>query len=287
MTAQKMRLYNDVEFISGVRPFRNYRNLASLKFVSNYIKSEFIKAGLECEEQKWIAKGNEYKNIIASYNVHKQKRLIVGAHYDVCDDQPGADDNASGVAGLLESARLIAENKPELDYRIDFVAFCLEEPPFFASHSMGSYIHAKSLNENNIEVLGMICYEMIGYFSDLPGSQPNPVPELVEDIPDIGDFIMVAGIKAHKDFNERVHELMSENEEIDTWIINFPSKEGIAGLSDHINYWEFGYKALMITDTALVRNRDNYHSKTDTIDTLDFDKMTEVVNSVYQAIVFL
>ena len=136
----------------------------------DYIKNEFEQAGLEVQYQKWIAAGNEYTNVIGVYNGHKSKRLIVGAHYDVCGEQPGADDNASAVAGLLESARLIGENKPDLDYAIEFVAYCLEEPPFFGTTEMGSYVHAKSLFDNNVDVIGMICYEMIGYFSDEPNS---------------------------------------------------------------------------------------------------------------------
>lgn len=287
MKAQKQRLYNDVELLTGVRPYRTFQNLASLKFVRNYIKNEFMKAGLEVEEQAWIAKGNEYKNIIGSYNTEMKKRLIVGAHYDVAGDQPGADDNASGIAGLLESARLIAENSPQLDYGIDFVAYCLEEPPFFGTKEMGSYIHAKSLKDNNTNVLGMICFEMIGYFSDEMGSQPNPVPELMGDVPDTGNFIMVAGIKDYKGFNKQVCESMQENQDIDTVLINFPKNNGLVGLSDHRNYWEFGFPGLMITDTALIRNIANYHQNSDTIDTLDFDKMREVVNSSYLAIVNL
>lgn len=176
INAQKLRLYKDVEFLTTIRPFRNFQNLDSLKKVCDYIKEEFKKAGFTTEDQKWIAEGNEYTNVIASYNAHKSKRLIIGAHYDVCGDQPGADDNASAVAGLLETARQIAEAKPDIDYRIDFVAYCLEEPPFFATENMGSYVHAKSLSDNKIEVLGMICYEMIGYFSDEPNSQPYPSP---------------------------------------------------------------------------------------------------------------
>src|SRR5207342_1395907 len=135
-----------------------------------------------------------YSNIIASYNPKATKRLIVGAHYDVCGNQPGADDNASAVAGLLETARLLGENKPEIDYQIDLVAYCLEEPPFFSTQHMGSFVHAKSLHENKIDVIGMICYEMIGYFSDQPNSQPFPAPELAKIFPSTANFIIVVGI---------------------------------------------------------------------------------------------
>ncbi len=285
MTAHEKRIRKDVEVLSGIRPYRNFKNLASLKFVAGYIKDEFAACGLVCEEQKWMADGNEYKNIIATYNPLEKNRLVVGAHYDVAGDQPGADDNASGIAGLLETARLIAENKPELDYRIDFVAYCLEEPPFFGKKEMGSYVHAESLKKSHIDVLGMICYEMIGYFSDAAGSQPNPKPELASDFPDTGNFITVVGINRFKDFSSKVHQLMSENDGIQTLMINFPANDDLASLSDHRNYWQMGYPAVMITDTATVRNGANYHSITDTIDTLDFDRMTEVVNSSYNAII--
>lgn len=287
MNANKKRLYSDVSLMTGIRPSRNWQNLQSLKVVANHIKSEFSNTGLVVEEQEWTASGNSYRNIMASYNPRLERRLIIGAHYDVAGDQPGADDNASGVAGLLELARLVAAKSPETDYRIDFVAYCLEEPPFFdPGHEMGSYIHAKSLKDKQVDVLGMICFEMIGYFSDLPGSQPNPEPELAIGFPDTGNFITVVGIEQYTEFNEKVQKLMWENEEIDTYVISFPAKHGLAGLSDHKNYWNFGYPALMISDTAKVRN-PNYHESTDTIDTLNFEKMAEVVNCTYRAVIHL
>lgn len=282
--ARKERLYKDVEFLTTLRPYRNYLNIDSLNKVCEYLKKEFNRSGYDCAEQKWTVSGNEYKNIIASFNQEKSKRLIVGAHYDVCGDQPGADDNASAVAGLLETARIIAENNPSIDYRIDFAAYCLEEPPFFGSKKMGSYIHAKSLHDNSAEVIGMLCYEMIGYFSDKPGSQPVPFPELAEIYPGTADFIIVVGIKKYNDFNNKIHKLMSENPNIKTEVISFSSPDGLAGLSDQRNYWKFGYRALMINDTSFLRN-PNYHNTSDTIETLDFNKMTEVINSAYNAIV--
>lgn len=148
MRAKTERMYRDVEFLTSITPSRNFQHIASLEKVCKYIEGEFGKIGAKPETQTWTAQGNEYKNVIASYNPNKQRRLIVGAHYDVCGDQPGADDNASAVAGLLEIARLIFEHQPPIDYRIDFVAYCLEEPPFFGSSSMGSYVHAKSLSDN-------------------------------------------------------------------------------------------------------------------------------------------
>jgi acetylornithine deacetylase/succinyl-diaminopimelate desuccinylase-like protein len=105
MNTNKDHLYSHVKFLTTLRPFRNYENLGSLEKCCDYFKAEFQKYGLAPVEQRFMASGTEYKNIIASYNTSKQQRLIVGAHYDVCGDQPGADDNASAVAGLLESLK--------------------------------------------------------------------------------------------------------------------------------------------------------------------------------------
>jgi len=283
MSAQTKRLYTDVEFLTTLVPARNYQNLASLEKTARYIEAEFAKAGATPEVQTWQADGNTYKNIIASYNTQHMRRLVVGAHYDVCGNQPGADDNASAVAGLLELARMVFDQQPSLDYRIDFVAYCLEEPPFFATPSMGSYVHAQSLYNNKVDVIGMISLEMIGYFSDAPESQPFPSPDLAKLYPHTANFIIVVGIQTYADFNKKVHQLMAEDSAIDVQVISFAAGEGLAGLSDQRSYWKFGYPALMINDTSFIRN-PHYHTKDDTIDTLDFPKMTAVVDSTYKAI---
>jgi hypothetical protein len=283
MKASQQNLYNHVRFLTELRPFRNYLNLKSLQRVRDYINAEFQSYGLQTEEQTWEAKGNEYANVIGVYNAHKSRRLIVGAHYDVCGDQPGADDNASAVAGLLETARMVAATQPDLDYRIDFVAYSLEEPPFYGTRDMGSYVHAKSLYNNKADVIGLINYEMIGYFSDEPNSQPYPDPMLAKLYPHTANFIVVVGIEQHKEFNNKVHALMAKDSGIDVQIINFPKANDLAAMSDQRNYWPFGYPALMINDTSFLRN-PNYHQTSDTIDTLNFPKMTEVVSSTFKAV---
>ena len=283
MNANRNRLYKDVKFLTDISPYRNYQNLNSLRKAAGYIKDEFSRTGLDIELQEWEASGNMYSNVIGSYNSNVTKRLVVGAHYDVCGNQPGADDNASAVAGLLEAARLVSVINPPIDYRIDFVSYCLEEPPFFDTNKMGSYVHARSLSESKAEVIGMICFEMIGYFSDEPGSQPYPSPELAKLYPGTANFIVVVGIQKFQKFNKKVHSLMSKDSKIGVEMISFPDDNELAGLSDQSNYWKFGYPALMINDTSFVRN-PNYHEITDTIETLDFDKMTAVVNSAYNAI---
>ncbi len=283
MEADKKRVYGDVHFLTSLRPYRNFRNTVSLDKTAEYIAEEFKKIGAAPQFQKWEVESRVYKNVIASYNQEKFRRLVVGAHYDVAGDQPGADDNASAVAGLLEVARMVFKARPQLDYRIDFVAYCLEEPPFFATNSMGSYIHAKSLHDQKADVIGMICFEMIGYFSDEPNSQALSSPELAKIYPHTANFIIVVGIQQYAEFNTRVHGLMSKDAGIDVQVIQFPSGSGLAGLSDQRSYWRFNYPALMINDTSFIRN-PHYHKNSDTIDTLDFDKMTEVINCSYKAV---
>lgn len=278
------RIYRDVETLTSIQPARNCLNLKSLRVAADYINREFVDAGYEVDEQKWLANRNVYTNVIAAYQPEKPIRLIVGAHYDVCGDQPGADDNASAVAGLLETARLVVANQPNLDYGIDFVAYCLEEPPFFGTELMGSYVHAESLKEVETEVLGMICYEMIGYFSDEPNSQRYPFPGLDKLYPNKGNFIIVVGLHAFQEFHEKFYQKMSHESKIDVQKIVFPTEDDLAGLSDHRNYWKFGYPAVMINDTSFLRN-PHYHEITDTIHTLDFEKMKEVIDSSYNGIV--
>jgi Zn-dependent M28 family amino/carboxypeptidase len=273
------KLYKHIEYLTSFHPPRNFENPNVLEEICKYFLKPY--GGYT---QAWKVKNQEYKNVILTYNRGKEKRLIIGAHYDVCGEQDGADDNASGVAGLMETARLLFENQPELDYQVDLVFYCLEEPPFFASEYMGSYIHAKSLSEEKVEVIGMICYEMIGYFSEEPNSQKLPTPALEKLYPDKGNFIAVVGMEEYKDFNAKVKSHLSKVANIDVHGIDFPTSNGLAGMSDHKNYWKFGYPALMINDTSFMRN-PHYHQKTDTIDTLDCEKMAEVVNGVYSAVV--
>ncbi len=284
MQASSEALYQHVNFLTSLRPFRNWENLESLEKVCTYLRDELGDYGLAVGEQPFNVRGNEYKNVIGTYNPEMKRRLIVGAHYDVCGDQPGADDNGSAVAGLLESARMVAESKPEIDYRIDFVAYCLEEPPFFGTHQMGSYIHAESISGIKENVIGLINFEMIGYFHD--GAQEYPDERLRLVYPRQANFIAVVGKHAYHAFNQRVFDLMKEDAGIDIQIIDHPMVEDLAGMSDQRSYWEFDIPALMINDTSFIRN-PNYHQMSDDIDTLSFEHMKWVVTATYNAIVGL
>jgi Zn-dependent M28 family amino/carboxypeptidase len=284
MKAKENRIYNDVKFLSQIDPPRTYANLESLDEAAEYIEEEFLKLECTVENQYFTVNGEEYQNVIASFNTDCKKTLVVGAHYDVCGDIPGADDNASGISGLLECARLLNENKSGIDYRIDFVAYCLEEPPFYKTPEMGSAFHAKSLLSKKKDVMGMICLDMIGYFSENSGLQNLPYQDLENKYSDKGDFIILAGRSDQKTFTEKVRELMQQQCGVKIFTVNDPRLTNLLELSDHVNYWNYGFNALMINDTAMIRN-ENYHTIHDTIETLDFEKMTEVVNGCYYAII--
>ncbi|MCR5887168.1 M28 family peptidase [Hymenobacter sp. J193] len=286
MRADTSRLYSHVEFLTSLQPARNYRNLTSLNQAADYIRAEFEKLGGRVEEQPFKADGRQYRNIILSLGPPDAARIIVGAHYDVCGDTPGADDNASAVAGLLETARLLHQSAGQLRYRVDFVAYANEEPPYFATRHMGSAVHARSLHDAQVKVRAMLCYEMIGYFRDEPNSQQFPNAQLAALYPSTGNFIIVVGRTGQEAFTGQVQKLMQTSAKLDVQRINLPMEMGLAGLSDHRSYWEYGYDALMINDTAFLRN-PNYHLASDTIETLDFPRMAEVVNGTCAAIVGL
>lgn len=278
------RLYKDVETLTSINPARNYLNIASLDKSADYIFQELEKAGCRMERQKYEVNGNVYQNIIGSIGPTDGSRLIVGAHYDVCENQPGADDNASAVAGLLEIARLTNELQPRLKQRIDFVAYTLEEPPFFRTPNMGSAIHAKGLFDNNIDVKAMICLEMIGFFSDEEGSQKYPTSLMKMFYPTKGNFIGVIGKIGQGKPVRKVKKLMKQVAEIDVRSINAPVSLPGIDFSDHQNYWKYDHPAVMINNTAFYRNQ-NYHQTSDSIETLNFEKMTEVVRGAYWAVV--
>jgi hypothetical protein len=280
------RLYADVKALTGINPPRNYLNIGSLNKAAEYIHTEFQKLGCDLTVQPFTVNGKEYKNIICSFGGRKEERIVVGAHYDVYGPYPGADDNASGVAGLLEIGRLLNELKPPLRKRVDLVAYSLEEPPFFRTRKMGSYVHAKSLSDANATVKVMICLESIGYFSEEPDSQHFPLFAFRWFFPDRGNFIVVVGKWGQGRPVREIRDLMSQASRIHVDSINAPSLLPGIDLSDHKNYWKFGYDAVMVTDSAFYRN-PHYHEPTDTIDTLNFDYMTEVVKGVYRAVVNL
>ncbi|UYZ61486.1 M28 family peptidase [Hymenobacter weizhouensis] len=286
MGADQHRLYADVKFLTELQPARHYLSLTSLNKAADYIKAEFEKLDGQVQEQAFRVEGRLYRNISLLLGPEDAPRLVVGAHYDVCGNQPGADDNASAVAGLLETARLLHQFRPALKYRVELVAYPNEEPPYFATEHMGSAVHARSLHQAGVPVRAMLCYEMIGYFRDEPGSQHFPSEQLAAQYPHTGNFIIVVGRTGQEAFTRRVQELMQSRAALDVQRISLPPEMGLAGLSDHRNYWRHGYDAVMLNDTSFLRN-PHYHQPTDTIETLDFLRMAEVINGAYAVVVGL
>ncbi|MCW3105111.1 MAG: Peptidase [Bacteroidetes bacterium] len=283
VTADKSRIMAHLQFLAGSTQARYDENVKRLDECAAYILTEFKKFSEDVEEQKYMVAGKEYKNVICSFGPRDGTRVIVGAHYDVCEVQPGADDNASGVAGLLEIARMLKNKSSTLKYRIDLVAYTLEEPPNFRTENMGSAVHAKMLHDQHIEVKAMICLEMIGYFSDLPHSQEYPVGIMKLFYPTKANYIAVIGKVGQGRTTRKIKRSMGRNSEVRTISLNAPAFIPGIDFSDHLNYWKYGYVAVMITDTSFYRNA-NYHEKTDTISTLNIDKMAEVIRGVFGAI---
>jgi hypothetical protein len=275
------RIENDLQNITQTKASRNYQNVDMLNQVSGYIYKELIKCCDTVYFQEFKINGNMYRNVIGSLNYKKKERIVIGAHYDVAGDQEGADDNASGVCGVLELARLLENDS--LDCRIDLVAYTLEEPPFYGTDKMGSYIHARSLHQKRIDLKGMICLEMIGYFDTTRKSQTYPIGLLKPFYGGKGDFITIVQKFGNGKFGRKMKRLMKRNAFLDTKSFIGPEKLPGIDFSDHRNYWKFGYSAVMITNTAFYRN-PHYHKQSDKMETLDLKRMSKVIDGVYLSV---
>ena len=282
-TADSGRLEADVRYLAGIEPARSSQQRGSLDRAANYIADSFADAGCAPRAEAFTVDHVEYRNLICSFGPQDAPRLVIGAHYDVYDGA-GADDNASGVAGLIELARLIAVEKPALEHRLDLVAFTLEEPPHFRAESMGSYIHARGILKESADVKLMISVEMIGFYSDEPGSQSYPLGFLEWLYPDKADFIGVVGGLFDRSSVARVKSLMAVSVDLPVYSINATAALTGVDFSDHWSFWQNGLPALMVTDTAFLRN-PNYHERTDTPDTLDYRRMALAVDGLYQVAV--
>jgi len=242
---------------------------------AQYVKEQFLEYNSNVYSQTYNVGENEFSNIVSSYGPETGGTIIVGAHYDAYARYPGADDNASGVAGLLELGRVLGTTPP--DSRIVLVAYSCEEPPYFAGKGMGSYVHAKSVQSGEIKL--MISLEMIGYFTGQPESQKFPVPGLSLLYPDRGNYVAVVGAVLSADA-AKLKATINGHTNIEAFSINAPRSLPGVDFSDHRNYWSLNIPAVMVTDTAFYRNQ-NYHTAYDTFDTLDYNRMSEVVYGVY------
>jgi hypothetical protein len=274
-------LRGHVDFLTTEVLPRSVGYPAHLERTASYIEARFRAAGGDTSMQRFDARGESYANVVARFgpNDPSLPLLVVGAHYDAFSATgalPGADDNASGTAGLLELARLLGSRAVRAPVML--VAYTTEEPPFFGSEQMGSAIHANNLSASGRSVRGMICLEMIGYFSD-DQTWPNALFALL--YPSKGDFIAVGGGWRDRELTRHVKRGIRGAGGVR--VVSFTGPRETSDASDHRNYWSHGWPAVIVTDTAFLRN-PNYHTKDDTAETLDYERMARVIDGVFNAL---
>ena len=275
------RLRSHVIMLSETFHPRDYEHEINLEHCADYIAAHFLKAGAVVESQPVVAQGRQYRNVIARFGVGKGAKRVVGAHYDACGQTPGADDNASGVAALIELGYLLGRHPPGSE--IELVAYVLEEPPFFGTPMMGSAVHAAKIAAEDEPIVGVIVLEMVGTFSDARGSQSYPSLLLKLIYPSRGNFIAVIGRWDQGAWIKSIKTGMKGTTDLPVYSIRAPAAIPGVDLSDHRNYWPHGINALMVTDTAFYRNK-TYHTPMDTTERLDYDRMSKVVVAVFEAL---
>jgi len=270
-----------------------FLNPAGLARAADYIEAFFLGLGLKTMRQTYEADGVECHNIEAvgsSFQGRAKPHYILGAHYDSALGAPGADDNISAVAVMLETARGLLAT-PDVLKHLRFVAYVNEEPPHFSTETMGSYVHARSCRAAGDNILGMICLESLGYYSNESGSQE--LPEMSEEMlalsaalmvergitPDVGNFLALVGDEASQELLMRFDALFSKSLGVSVMPMVNPEMR----LSDQFSYWDVGYPALMLTDTAFFRN-PNYHEPSDTFDTLNYCIMARITRNLIEAL---
>jgi Zn-dependent M28 family amino/carboxypeptidase len=271
----KTNLTRHISYLADEIGERNVIAYEPLQKTAQYIENNFKKFGYEVKSQEYVVQMRKVRNLIAEIpgGIRANEIVVIGAHYDTVDDCPGADDNSSGVAALLELARLLKDSHPARTVR--FVAFVNEEPPWFQTDDMGSLVYAEQAHKLKENIVAAISIETIGMYSDAEGSQQYP-SGFKSLYPSKGNFIAFIGNLGSRGLvRDAVHSFRASTK--------FPS-EGSAvpaaipgvGWSDHWSFWQEGYPAIMVTDTAIFRN-PNYHQPTDKPDTLDYDRMARVV----------
>jgi Zn-dependent M28 family amino/carboxypeptidase len=281
----KSNLISIVRYLSEDIGQRSYLDIENLNSAADYIEGLFSSFGYEPKRQMYSYRGSTYQNIAAEAGGTDPTRdeiIVIGAHYDTVYGTPGADDNASGIAGMLELARLLRGCK--ISRTVHFVAFTLEEPPAFFTKNMGSYIYAKSLCDKGTKVYGMISLEMLGYYSDQKNSQFYfPYSFLKWVYPNKGSFIAFVGNLSSRRFAKDFKKSFKAVSKFPVESLNAPWFVPGVYFSDQYSFWRFGCPALMITDTAFMRN-GNYHRETDTAETLDYDKFAELVEGLFRTL---
>ena len=278
-TVLRDRLKAHVEHLAGEIGVRNVGRPTALEKAAVFVEAAFQEAGYEVERQLFQVEGVMVCNLIAERRgtgTDAEEIVVIGAHYDSIPGSPAANDNASGVAGVLEIARLLRQSTPKCTLR--FVVFVNEEPPFFQTDNMGSLRYARRCRERGEKIVAMLSLETIGYYDDERRSQRYPFP-LSKFYPDTGNFVAFVGNLGSRSLTRRVvgsfrrhAKFPSEGAAIPGWI------RGV-GWSDHWSFWKAKYNAVMITDTAPFRY-PYYHSSLDTPDKIDYGRMARVVDGL-------
>jgi Zn-dependent M28 family amino/carboxypeptidase len=274
----RARLERHVRALAGEIGVRSDDEYARVQRAATYIESELRSLGYAVVSQEFSAAGRTYRNLETTLagTTLRHEVVVLGAHYDSAEEAPGADDNASGVAAVLELARVFAGTPQARTVR--FVFFPNEEPPWFATSDMGSRHYAAEARARNDQIVAMLSIESIGYYDTEPGTQRYPFP-LNLAYPDVGDFIgFVSNLKSRALLHRAISAFRAH--------AHFPTQGAAAPAwvpgvwwSDHWAFWLEGYPAIMISDTAPYRN-PFYHTPQDTPDKLDFDRMARVVDGL-------
>jgi len=282
-TALRDELRRHVEKLAGGIGERNagYRP-KSLAAAADYAEGVFTNAGFKVERQTYEAEREQCHNLIVEVpgGAQREEIVVVGAHYDSVIGSPGADDNASGAAALLALAKRFALHKPARTLR--FVAFVNEEPPFFTTELMGSLVYARRCRERNEHIVTAFVIESVGYYSTAERSQKYPFP-MGLFYPSCGGFIAFVSRTKDSGLVRRCVKLFREHAQFPCEGGALPDSLPGVGWSDHWAFWQAGYPALMVSDTAIFRS-PHYHTRNDTPDKLDYERFARVVGGVAKVI---
>ncbi len=278
----KARLLSSVKFLAEDCGPRNKKNRKGLDSARQYIHDSFASLGYTVSQHEFDCAQGRCANVIAEKRGKRAENeiVVIGAHYDTVFGSPGADDNASGVAVLIELARALAEDEPRRTVR--FVAFANEEHPEGPPEDMGSYLYAKSCHDLGERIVSMISLEMLGYFSSEIDSQNYPKP-FVGWYPSTADFIGFFGNLESRKLVRRCIQVFRDISAVPSEGLAAPDCVKDVGRSDHWGFWVHGFPALMITDTAEFRY-PHYHTASDTVDKLDFDRLTLVTHGLVDVV---
>jgi Zn-dependent M28 family amino/carboxypeptidase len=262
---------------------RNVWRYAALRRTADYIEAELRGYGYSTSRQTYEVSRLPVDNIEATLPGSSPAAgvVVVGAHYDTVGECPGANDNGTGVAALLELARRFAGSPTHRTTR--FAAFVNEEPPFFQTSQMGSVVYANAARARGDRIMGMLSLETMGYYSDEHGSQQYPVETMRGLYPDVGNFIGLVSNEESRELLEAVAHAFRSRSRVPLQAAAMPAGLPGAGWSDHWSFWQAGYPGLMVTDTAPWRY-PWYHTPQDTPDKIDFEKLADVVDGLEAAL---